>query len=560
MSQESPQSTARSSAGRSLIVDHSVLQAVCSLCQRILSPDNEATGDLETIGICGDCKFLLLEDLGTPSHNSRRRRRSPSRRRTRYSSSESVENMFSQQFSHMINLARQNQSNVFGTEDPPVEGDAATRLSQRSSSRTTPRGSRRWRRVLSDTDSDGFDNVDSVYAESELNVSSGRYRVFHGESDAVSFSTYGGESDASVDLHGFLESETFVQPDEASDVDSDTDIDPMHAGLNHWNSDDLDGEAEEEGEDGDGEWEEGDAEEDTGLSTETRARLRSLLSPSPSGSLAWMQHAHSPDSQDRARRRIIGGTQAYIRNIYADLDESELMPDVGNSGDYLDARGFEEILQQFAETDNTRRGAPPAAVSFVNGLPRILINEEHQKHDDLACAICKDALTIGTEVNQLPCDHLYHPFCILPWLSSRNSCPLCRYELPTDDKDYEDGKRNISRRVEIRDIHQNMDDDSSVTFSDRGEEEEENEYGESREPGVNSSGRESGRGRWLFLAAAPIVSLVGIVIVLWLGNLGNGRRGHARRTNLEQGQRQIPISGSSPSQRENRSRRWWSLF
>ncbi|EXC35220.1 E3 ubiquitin-protein ligase RING1-like protein [Morus notabilis] len=542
MSRELPRYTAQSSVGGSLEVDQSI-HAVCSLCQKILSPDNETTGDLENISICGDCKLLFLEDLDTPLRESRRR---PPR--TRYSSSESTENTFSQQFSHMINLVRQNQSNVSGPEDPSTEADPASRLFRRTSTRTTPRGSRRWRRVPSDTESDGFDNVDSLYGESESNVSFGRRRLFHGESDAVSFSTYGGDSDASVDLHGFLDSEMFNQPNEGSDYETDTDIDPMHAGLNHWNLDDQGGEAEE-GEEEDGEWEEGDAEEDVIQSTDAIARVQDFLFRSQGG-----QRPHSPDFLPR-------------RAFFGDFEEPTWVPALGDPSDYLDARGLEDFLQHLAEDDNSRCGAPPAAVSFVNSLPRMVISEEHEKHDDLACAICKDALTIGTEVNHLPCDHLYHPFCILPWLSSRNSCPLCRYELPTDDKDYEEGKCNIRGRVEIRGIRQNVTEDSSVTFSDR-EDEEEREFSEGRldqrellgeEPAVNSSGRESGRGRWFFLAAAPIVSLVGIVLVLWMGNVG---RGPSRRTILpeQNRQRHIHISGSSSNWSENRGRRWWSLF
>lgn len=571
MSQDLSQSTTNNGVS-------GIQPVVCSLCQKILSPDNEANGDLETINICGDCRFLLLEDYGTPVHESPHRR-PPSRRRTRYSSSESIENLFSQQFSHMINLARQNQSTVSGLEDSLVDGDATSRLPQRRSFRATPRRARRWRQVPSDTESDGFDNTDSLYAESESNVSFGRHRVFHVESDAISFSTYGGDSDASVDLHGFLDPEMFTQPNEGSDFDSDTDIDPMHAGLNQWHSDDLEGggggggedDDEEEEEEGDGEWDEVEGENYTVESrgAEAGSRLQSFLLQRPTERnypVTWPQETLSPEAEGMIRWRASESSQTYAYDIFANLEDSEFLPYVGNSGDYLDARGFEDLLQHLAEADNSRRGAPPASVSFVNSLPRVVINNEQAKHDDLACAICKDLLTIGTVVNQLPCNHLYHPSCILPWLSARNSCPLCRYELPTDDKDYEEGKQNIISGVQINDVQQNVSDDSSSDVSVTAEEDEEHEFsGDSSEQrelldvgsAINGSVREGGRGRWFFLAAAPIVSLVGIVLVLWLGNPLTERRGPARP---EQRQQQIHISGSSFNQRENRSRRWWSLF
>ncbi|KAB2039328.1 hypothetical protein E1A91_D02G002000v1 [Gossypium mustelinum] len=505
--------------GGGLVGDHSGLPALCTLCRRSLAPEYEAMPDLETVGLCGDCKFLLLEDLDTPPQVYNRRRQAR-RSRNRRSSSESIENLFSQQFSHMITLLRQNQSTVSGSEDQIMDGGSSARSLRRSSSRTTPSSSRRWRRVISDSDSDGFDNLDSFFGESESNVSFGRYRLFRGESDAVSFSTYGGDSDASMDGHSFLDTEIFVQA-ERSDInsDTDTDIDPMNAGLNQWNWDEP--EEDDEG-DEDGEWEEADAEEYVVGHTMSRTGVLNLFTSSP--------HESNLPAFNFRRSRA----------------------------------GFEQLLDHLAETDGSRRGAPPASLSFVNNLPRVIVSDEHEKSDGLACAICKDVLPVGAEVNQLPCLHVYHPSCILPWLSARNSCPLCRYELPTDDKDYEEGKQHMNSRMRMHEIQQqNASEDSSSENSDEADADEACEFGPHQshdvphvDPTIGSSSREIGRD-WLFRAAAPVAGIIGVVLVFWLGKPLIGRRGSIPSW----GQHQIQVSNaSSLNQRGSRGRRWWSLF
>lgn len=170
--------------------------------------------------------------------------------------------------------------------------------------------------------------------------------------------------------------------------------------------------------------------------------------------------------EDQARRRRrealreegeLGGGAATRRNRILDwaeillgLEDNSIdlrlqMPEVdtyvGNPGDYVDAAGYEELLQNLAESDNGgRRGAPPAAKVAVEGLETVVMNSEEEV---IVCAVCKDLLNVGESAKKMPCGHRYHGDCIVPWLSARNSCPICRFELPTDDPEYEEERKKM---------------------------------------------------------------------------------------------------------------------
>ncbi|KAK2080326.1 hypothetical protein QBZ16_000179 [Prototheca wickerhamii] len=49
------------------------------------------------------------------------------------------------------------------------------------------------------------------------------------------------------------------------------------------------------------------------------------------------------------------------------------------------------------------------------------------------CTVCHDAFKPGDEVIELPCNHCFHEDCLLPWLQSHNTCPVCRLELPAEE-------------------------------------------------------------------------------------------------------------------------------
>ncbi|PKI75574.1 hypothetical protein CRG98_003975 [Punica granatum] len=127
-----------------------------------------------------------------------------------------------------------------------------------------------------------------------------------------------------------------------------------------------------------------------------------------------------------------------IINARRDLDVHFSNPMAGQD-DYIWSPESEPLWQQVTE-DMPVKGNPPAAKSVVENLPTVALSEDDLERNGGVCAVCKDEVLVGEMVKKLPCLHYYHGDCILPWLEMRNSCPVCRFELPTDDPDYERSK------------------------------------------------------------------------------------------------------------------------
>lgn len=102
---------------------------------------------------------------------------------------------------------------------------------------------------------------------------------------------------------------------------------------------------------------------------------------------------------------------------------------------------------------------PPASKEVVNNLCTSVITAAEAAHN-MKCLVCLGLMDEGDEVKQLPCSHRFHTDCILPWLKKVNSCPLCRHELPTDDPEYENFKKNKARakqrKIDLDSLHNSM--------------------------------------------------------------------------------------------------------
>ncbi|KAJ8562739.1 hypothetical protein K7X08_031191 [Anisodus acutangulus] len=128
-----------------------------------------------------------------------------------------------------------------------------------------------------------------------------------------------------------------------------------------------------------------------------------------------------------------GGFELY----YDDGAGSGLRPLPNSMSEFLLGSGFDRLLDQLSQMEANGIGRmenPPASKAAIESLPRIEIINDHIALES-CCAVCKEEFELGTEAREMPCKHLYHSECILPWLSMRNSCPVCRYELPTESRD-----------------------------------------------------------------------------------------------------------------------------
>ncbi|ERM96084.1 hypothetical protein AMTR_s00129p00125450 [Amborella trichopoda] len=107
----------------------------------------------------------------------------------------------------------------------------------------------------------------------------------------------------------------------------------------------------------------------------------------------------------------------------------------------------------FQEIDGRGAGkAPPASKEVVANLPIIDVTNEilEQLGREVQCAVCREQLMLNDKMQELPCKHLFHPPCLKPWLDEHNSCPICRYELRTDDHVYESRKEREREAEEER--------------------------------------------------------------------------------------------------------------
>ncbi|KAI3446542.1 hypothetical protein Pfo_029134 [Paulownia fortunei] len=118
-----------------------------------------------------------------------------------------------------------------------------------------------------------------------------------------------------------------------------------------------------------------------------------------------------------------------------------------NGGDYFVGPGVEEFFEHVSLND--QRVPPPASRTSIDALPTIKISKKHVRADS-TCAVCKERFELGSQVRKLPCKHLYHSDCIVPWLEQRSSCPVCRQQLTSQQTTNDCNNQNLREQNRSR--------------------------------------------------------------------------------------------------------------
>ncbi|XP_050088109.1 E3 ubiquitin-protein ligase RNF126 isoform X2 [Anopheles aquasalis] len=116
---------------------------------------------------------------------------------------------------------------------------------------------------------------------------------------------------------------------------------------------------------------------------------------------------------------------------------------MGNPGDYAWGReGIDSIVTQLLnQMDNT--GPPPLEKERIAEIPTVAISEK-QVEMKLQCSVCFEDFQVGESVRKLPCLHVYHEPCIIPWLELHGTCPSCRKSLTPESGSQQPGSQQAT--------------------------------------------------------------------------------------------------------------------
>ena len=122
-----------------------------------------------------------------------------------------------------------------------------------------------------------------------------------------------------------------------------------------------------------------------------------------------------------------------------------------------------EFWRQAMETQIASRPTPTSN-KVLAALPRCCVQPLEPILGE-RCTICQADYEVGDCVARLPCKHSFHQNCLVPWLKQKNTCPLCRFPLRTQDEELQ--LTSVENKAEVSEAAGPQENDAKSTWSSR---------------------------------------------------------------------------------------------
>lgn len=168
--------------------------------------------------------------------------------------------------------------------------------------------------------------------------------------------------------------------------------------------------------------------------------------PQPEFMMQWQQ----PHTGSFTWVSVPPATAAFPAPLFPPFPGFAMAPPLGAMAPWMHPQAFvapgfgpsmDDLLHQMLHHEGPS-GTPPTAATTREQLPEIELSSEQILKQN-QCFICFEEFQVGEKATAVPCGHMFHRPCIMPWLIEHSSCPVCRHQLESEDTDF---NQRMSRR------------------------------------------------------------------------------------------------------------------
>ncbi|KAK8282898.1 hypothetical protein V6Z12_D08G057600 [Gossypium hirsutum] len=107
------------------------------------------------------------------------------------------------------------------------------------------------------------------------------------------------------------------------------------------------------------------------------------------------------------------------------------MCSIGTNREVLPLRSVIQasVVEHFHVHSDGNYGMVPTKESLVKEMVKMVKVEA----GDEDCMICLEELEVGFYASRMPCSRTFHGDCMEKWLKQSHYCPICRFQMPTNE-------------------------------------------------------------------------------------------------------------------------------